>query len=93
VTANQPFGPAILDSFPNPPSVAELTAFNVPQTTRLVAPDLQSPYTMETAFSVERQLPRNVTVSVSYIGARTLHVLRSRNINAPVPGTGVRPFR
>ncbi len=92
VTANQPNGPAILDTFPNPPSVAELTAFNVPQTTRRVADDLQSPYTIETAFSVERQLPRNVTLSVSYIGARTLHVLRSRNINAPIPGTGVRPF-
>ena len=92
VTANQPNGAAILDTFPNPPSVAQLTAFNVPQTSRRIAPDLQSPYTIETAFSVERQLPRNVTLSVSYIGARTLHVLRSRNINAPVPGTGVRPF-
>jgi hypothetical protein len=92
VTVNQPNGPAILDTFPNPPSIAQLTAFNVPQTTRRVADDLQSPYTIETAFSVERQLPRNITLSVSYIGARTLHVLRSRNINAPVPGTGLRPF-
>ena len=41
----------------------------------MAAADLQSPYTIETAFSVERQLPRNVTLSVSYIGARTLHVL------------------
>jgi hypothetical protein len=47
---------------------------------------------METALSVERQLPYNTTFSLSYIGARTLHVLRSRNINAPLPGTGVRPF-
>lgn len=85
VSANQANGPAILDRFPVAPSVAELTAFNVPQTIRRVAPDLRAPYTMETAFSVERQLPHNVTVSVSYIGARTLHVLRSRNINAPVP--------
>ena len=92
VTQNQPGGAAILDTFPNPPSVAQLTAFNVPQTTRQVAHDLQSPYTIETAFSIERQLPRNVTLSLSYIGARTLHVLRSRNINAPVPGTGTRPF-
>jgi uncharacterized membrane protein YgcG len=92
VTATQPNGPAILNSFPIAPTVAELTAFNVPQTVRRVAPDLQSPYTMETAFSVERQLPHNFTLSVSFIAARTLHVLRSRNINAPVPSTGVRPF-
>ncbi|HEV2904765.1 MAG TPA: hypothetical protein VGW32_06945, partial [Pyrinomonadaceae bacterium] len=90
VTVNQPNGPAILDSFPNSPSVAALTAFNVAQTIRRVAPDLQSPYTIETSLSVERQLVTNVTLSVSYIGARTLHVLRSRNINAPL--NGVRPF-
>jgi hypothetical protein len=90
VTATQPSGPAILDSFPNPPSAAALGAFNVPQTIRQVAPDLQSPYTLETSFSVERQLVSNVTLSVSYIGARTLHVLRSRNINAPI--NGVRPI-
>ena len=90
VTVNQPNGPAILDSFPNPPSVAALTAFNVAQTVRRVEPNLQSPYTMETSLSVERQLVTNVTLSVSYIGARTLHVLRSRNINAPI--NGVRPF-
>ena len=82
----------ILDRYPVASSVAELTAFSVPQTIRRVAPNLRAPYTMETAFSVERQLPHNVTMSVSYIGARTLHVLRSRNINAPLPGTSVRPL-
>jgi hypothetical protein len=92
VSASQANGPTILDRFPIAPSVAELTAFNVPQTVRRIAPNLRAPYTMETAFSVERQLPRNVTLSVSYIGARTLHVLRSRNINAPLPGTTVRPL-
>ncbi len=90
VAVNQPNGPAILDLFPNAPSVTALTAFNVAQTIRRVAPDLQSPYTMETSLSLERQLVQNVTLSVSYIGARTLHVLRSRNINAPI--NGVRPI-
>ncbi len=92
VSVNQANGPAILDRFPVAPSVAELTAFNVPQTIRRIAPNLRAPYTMETAFSVERQLPRNLTLSVSYIGARTLHVLRSRNINAPLPGSLLRPL-
>ncbi|HEX8337791.1 MAG TPA: hypothetical protein VF621_13735, partial [Pyrinomonadaceae bacterium] len=49
-----------------------------------LAPDIRAPYTMQTAFSVERQLPYRVTLSVSYIGARTLHLLRSRNVNAPL---------
>ncbi len=51
-------------------------------------------------FSVERQLPRNLTIAASYINIRTLHVLRTRPLNAPLPGTfipgvpasGVRPL-
>jgi hypothetical protein len=73
------------------PSTATLSAFNIPQTTRTVANDLRTPYTMETSLSIERQLPYKTTLSVSYIGARTLHVLRVRNINAPT-STGARPF-
>ena len=67
----------------NVPTTAALTAFQVRQTIRQLAPDIRAPYTMQTAFSVEQQLPHRVTLSVSYIGARTLHVLRSRNVNAP----------
>src|SRR4030095_13528738 len=63
------------------------------------ADDLRTPYTMQTAISIERQLPYRMTLSVNFVSARTLHVLRSRNINAPLPGTfvpgvpgsGVRP--
>src|SRR5204863_3631489 len=39
-----------------------------------------------------RSLPHNTTVSISYLDTRGLHQLRSRNLNAPVPATGVRPF-
>jgi len=85
-------GQSVLDLFPNVPTVQQLTAFSIPQTVRRVAPDIRAPYTMQTALSIERQLPYRMTLSVNYIAARTLHVLRSRNINAPVPGTGVRPF-
>ena len=88
--------PDILDSIiftpggvSNIPTVAELAAFAEPQTTRTLAPDLESPYTMQTALSVERQLPFKTTVSATYINARTRRLLRSRNINAPL--NGVRP--
>lgn len=100
VSSSLPNGTAVLDRFPNIPSIAELAAFNIPRTTRRVADDLRAPYTMQASISVERQLPHNMTVSATYIAARTIHVLRSRNINAPLPGTvvpgvpgsGVRPF-
>jgi hypothetical protein len=74
------------------PTVDELSGFQVQQTVRQIAPDLRTPYTMQTAFSVERQLPLRMTLSVSYINARTLHVLRSRNINAPLLNAAGRPL-
>ncbi|MDQ3133481.1 MAG: TonB-dependent receptor, partial [Acidobacteriota bacterium] len=74
----------------NVPTVDALTGFSQPQTTRLLADDLQAPYTIQSSLSVERQLPYNFTFSATYINARALHLLRSRNINAPLPGSIVR---
>lgn len=74
--------PAILDLFPNVPTTEMLASSAVPQTIRRVADDLRAPYLLQSAFSVERQLPRNSTLAVSYINTRALHLLRSRNINA-----------
>ena len=89
--------PAILDAViftnngvSNIPTISQLTAFAQPQTTRIVSPDLQTPYTMQTALSVEHQFPFKTTLSVTYINAQTRRLLRSRNINAPL--NGVRPI-
>jgi len=61
-----------------------------------VQSNLHVPYTMEAAFSVERQVTKNATVSVTYLNSRGVHQLILRNANAPLPGTyptnGVRPF-
>jgi uncharacterized membrane protein YgcG len=92
VTSTTPGGLAILDLFPDVPSIATLEAFAVPQIVRRLAPDLKTPYTLQTSLSVERQLFRRTTLSVNFVNARTLHVLRSRNINAPLPGTLLRPL-
>lgn len=88
--------PAILDavtftrgSVSNVPTLAQLAAFAQAQTIRVVSSDLQSPYTIQTALSFERQLPYKTTLSVSYVNAQTRRLLRSRNINAPI--NGVRP--
>lgn len=80
------------DFFPIVPSVEDLLAAARPQTTRRVSSDLQSPYSMQTALSVERQLPLNFTLSASYVKVRMLHTLRSVNVNAPLPDSGVRPL-
>jgi carboxypeptidase family protein len=84
--------PAVLNSFPNIPSTTALTAFKTPVTIYQLAPDLQAPYTMQSAISVERALPHNFTTSVTFSHARTLHLLRARAINAPLPISGVRPL-
>ncbi len=63
-------------------------------------PTLRAPYTMQTAIGVERQLPRNTTMAVTYTNSAARHLLLMRDINAPLPGTynpanaasGVRPF-
>jgi hypothetical protein len=92
VTNTSPGAEEILGLFPAIPSIETLQAFSVPQVVRQLAPDLLTPYTLQTALSVERQLPWRTTVSINFVNARTLHVLRSRNINAPLPGTLVRPL-
>ncbi|HEY0408289.1 MAG TPA: carboxypeptidase regulatory-like domain-containing protein [Pyrinomonadaceae bacterium] len=92
VTNTSPGADAILGLFPTIPSIETLQAFAVPQIIRQLAPDIQTPYTLQTALSLERQLPRRTTLSVNFVNARTLHVLRSRNVNAPLPGTFTRPL-
>ncbi len=74
----------------NIPTIEELSAFAQEQTTRIVSPELDAPYTAQFAFSVERQLPFNTTFSATYVNAQTSRLLRSRNINAPTGG--VQPF-
>lgn len=73
-----------LDGVSNIPLLSQLSPRT--NTVRLLAPDIRSPYTIQTVFSVERQLPAKITLSASYIGAKTMNQLRVRNINAPVCG-------
>jgi hypothetical protein len=74
------------------PSVSELTGFALPQNTRRVADDVKAPRTLQASLSVERLLPGNVTASAVLVSTRMRRMLRSRNVNAPLPGTGARPL-
>ena len=86
--------------FFNIPSVEDLASASVPQTVRRIDTDATSIRILGTSLSVERQLPSNMTLSLAYIFKRRSHLQRSRNINAPEPGTfdpnnpgsAVRPF-
>lgn len=79
-----------LNGVTNVPTAAQLSTISpLSSTPRIIADDLQSPYTMQGAFSVERQLPGRSNISLYYVVSRNVHLIRSRNINAPVcpPGT------
>ncbi len=74
-----------LNGVTNAPTTAQIRAVLPSSSTiRTIADDLRSPYTLQTTIGVERQLPARTTLSLFYIGSRTLHQLRVRNINAPI---------
>ena len=86
--------------FPSVPNIPSLGGSLVPQQIQLIDSSLRSPYVMQSAATLERQLPKNTALSVTYTNSHALHVLRSLDINAPLPGsyiagrpgTGVFPF-
>jgi len=75
------------DFFPTIPALSSLAGFQPTQTIQQVSATLRAPYIMQSAVSVERQLPFNTTVAVTYANSHGLHLLRSQDINAPLPGT------
>ncbi|MDQ1472203.1 MAG: hypothetical protein QOJ99_3683 [Bryobacterales bacterium] len=85
-------------AYPNVPSIALLALQN--QAIYKVDSNFQAPYMIQYAFSVDRSLPGRTSVSVNFVDTRGVHDLRTRNINAYMPGTydpttrlgGVRPI-
>ena len=73
------------DSYPQPPAIDSLS--RPPSAIQKISATLRAPYLMQSALSFERQMPFNTTVAVTYANSRGLHMLRSRDINSPLPGT------
>ena len=46
--------------------------------------NLQTPYSIQSAASIERLLPKRSTIAATLLISRSLHTLRQRNINAPI---------
>lgn len=88
------FDPARLDQstfslggVANVPTIESLQAFASPQIVRRIADDFQAPTFVMTAINFERQLPSKFTFFAVVFNYRGKHLLRVRNINAPLPGT------
>lgn len=75
-----------LNGVTNVPTVEQMLAVPQSSTIRNVSLVLQAPYTMQGAIGVERQLPAKMKTTLTgyFIMAKTLHQLRSVNVNAPI---------
>ena len=86
VQAQPPGQPQPLDFFsPNPnnwPSFSTLASGGSP-TIYQVGPNLTSPYTIQSAASIERQITKAATLSVTYLHSHGEHQFYIDNINAP----------
>ena len=82
----------------NIPTLATLNSNPAGQSSWETDSHLRTPYLLQSAFTAERQLPKNSTLALTYTNVHALHVLRSEDINVPVagtytgPGTGVFPY-
>ena len=88
------------DFFPVVPSLGSLAAQRQPVNTYELDAKLRTPFLMQSAISLEQQLPAKTTFSATYLHVDVTHNLRTVNINAPLPGTydpsqpgsGTRPY-
>lgn len=87
------------DGVSNVPPITALTG-SQRVTRRVIPDDIQATYSYTAGLLFERQLPKRFILSAGYINNIPRHSVRSRNINAPLPGTfspaipgsGVFPF-
>jgi hypothetical protein len=74
-------------SFPDPFDGGTIEVTEQTASLWVLDPDYQAPYTISPQFTITQQVPGNVRLSVSYNRSFGIHQRRTRNINAPWPGT------
>ncbi len=65
------------DFYPSIPSLASLAASKTVQSIQMVDASVRAPYYIQSAASLERQLPRDTTLAVTYTNSHGLHLGRS----------------
>ena len=73
--------------FPNIPSIPQLMGYAETPTFYKIDPNFHTPYTIQSAVSIEQQVSKSATVSVTYLNSHGVHQLFTNDINAPLPGT------
>ncbi len=64
------------------------SAIVLPASRYTVAPDLQLPYVAQASAGIEQDLLKRFRLMTEYRYQRGVHLLRGRNVNAPLPGLG-----
>jgi len=72
--------------FPSIPSPGSLASGTQPQNLQFVDSSYVAPRNYQASIGADRQINKYVKFSVNYINGRGTHLLRSRDINAPVNG-------
>jgi len=78
-------------SYPQPIQPGTSLAASIPSST-LIAPGIRFPHVMQGSFAIERKVGRGqnfITLELSTV--RGVDLYRTRNLNAPLPGTSNRP--
>jgi len=65
---------------------AALAGFESTQVIQEISRSLRASYIVQSAITLERQLPANATLAVTYTNSHRMHEFRSQDINAPLPG-------
>jgi hypothetical protein len=65
-----------------------LTSF--PASINKLAVDLRTPFQVHSAIGIERRLPHDLILTMTYNYMRGVHLFRTRDINAPLPGVFTR---
>jgi Carboxypeptidase regulatory-like domain/TonB dependent receptor len=75
------------DFFPTIHPVSSLTSAGSQQAIEKLSRNLRAPYLMQSALSVERQLPAHTTMALTYVNSHSPSQFLTNDINAPLPGT------
>ena len=70
------------------PNIPNLSTLNLGQNSIYrIDPKLRADYSMQSAIGIERQLPHNTTVALTYTNNRAEHLAQTVPVNTPLPGT------
>jgi hypothetical protein len=75
--------PNFFPNVPAPPAPAALAYDSIQE----VSARMRGPYVIQSALSLERQLTDSTALAVTYTYSHGVHLFRSEDVNAPLPGT------